>query len=99
MGEVARGGSTLCELLCRRQASGALILQEDRHRRELRELQIKLGLRELRHLVIISIERFFVRFRSFVVATGGSRMRINLGLASPNSLTRDNLYPQLLDRV
>jgi len=39
----------LCELLRRRQASGALIPQEDHHRCELRELQIKLGLRELQH--------------------------------------------------
>ena len=50
--------------------------QEDRRRCELGELQMKSGLREHRHLVVMSIERFFVRFRSFV-ATGGSRMRIN----------------------
>ena len=97
-GELATGGSALCELL-RRRVSGALIPQEDHRRRELRELQIKLGLRELHRLVVMSIESFFVRFRNFVVATGGSKMRINLRLVSPNSPTRDNLYPQLLDRV
>ena len=84
--EVATGGSTLCEFLRRRQALRALISQEDRRRCEFRKLQIKLGLRELHRLVAVSIESFFgsffMRFGSFVVAAGGSRMRINLGLAS-----------------
>ena len=74
--EVATGGSTLCELLRHCRALGALIPQEDRRSCELWELQIKLGLRELR-LVAVSIESFFVRFGSFDVAAGGSRMRIN----------------------
>ena len=94
-GGVTTGGSTLCELFRRHRASGALIPQEDRHRCELRELQIKLGLHELPRLVAVSIESFFVRFESFVVAA----VRINLGLASLNSLTRNNLYYQLSDRV
>ena len=71
--EFATGGSTLCELLPRR-ASGALIPRRIVDAVSFGELQIKSGLRELRHLVVMSIERFFVRFRSFVVATGGSRM-------------------------
>ena len=83
----------LCELLRRRQASGALIPQEDHHRCELRELQIKLGLRELQH------HELLCEIRDLRCATGGSRMRINLGLASPNSPTRKKLYSQLLDRV
>ena len=95
-GEFATGGSALCEL--RHRASGALIPQEDCRCRELRELEIKLGLQELLRLVVLSIESFFVKFGSFVVVAGGARMHINLRLASPNSLTRDNLYPQLLDR-
>ena len=66
-GEFAAGGSTLCELL-RRRALGALISQEDHRHRELQEFQIKLGLWELRRLVIVSIERFFIRFRGFIAA-------------------------------
>jgi len=58
-GEFAIGGSALCELL-RRRTSGALIPQEDHHRRELRDLQIKSGLWEIRRLVAVSIESFFV---------------------------------------
>ena len=50
------------------RASGALIPQEDHHRCELREIQIKLGPWELRRLVTMSIESFFLRFESFVVA-------------------------------
>jgi len=65
----------LYELL-RRRASGALIPQEDRRRCKLGELQIKLRLWELYRLVAVSIESFFVRFKSFVVATGQSMMRI-----------------------
>ena len=67
---------------------GRPIPQEDHRRRELREIQIKLEFWELCRLVAMSTESFFVsfflRFGSFVVATVGSRMRINLGLASPN---------------
>ena len=76
-GLFATGGSTLCELL-RRRALGALISQEDHRHRELQEFQIKLGLWELRRLVIVSIESFFVRFgsfvRIFVIAAGGSSL-------------------------